>query len=164
MKAKTFNPITMILFSLMMLVVTGLASVTTASAKEVMPPGAAQKTIGLTLVIDFDSKVPRANTAIFFAYYDPKKGEWQKSSQRTDSSGRCSFLVPASDQGGSYPFLYATAQDKMDKAIKEMSDGERRALRIPPEELRDPEIIIDEMSEALLAEGSLETVSSLWRR
>jgi len=165
MKAKTFNQITMFLFSLMMLVVTGLASATTASAKEVMPPGATQKTVGFTLVVDFDRKFPKANTAFFFAYYDPEKGEWQKSSQRTDSSGRCSFLVPTDDQReGSYPFLYATEQDEMDKAIKEMSDGNRFALRIGSKELKDPEIIIDEMGKAYLAKGSLEAVYKLSRR
>jgi len=143
MKAKTFNQITIILFSLMMLIVTALASATAASAEAATPPGAAQKTIGFTLVSDFDKKVPRANTAIFFAYYDPKKGEWQKSSQRTDSSGRCSFLVPGGEQGESYTFLYATAQDEMDKAIKKVSDGKRVAWRIPPGEQQDLELLID---------------------
>lgn len=126
-----------------MLIVTALASAAAASAEAATPPGAAQKTIRFTLVSDFDKKVPRANAAIFFAYYDPAKREWQKTSQRTDSSGRCSFLVPSGEQGESYTFLYATTQDEMDKAIEEVSDDKRLAWRIPPGEQQDLELLID---------------------
>ena len=106
--------------------------------------GAAQKKIGFTLVSDFDKKVPKANTAIFFAYYDPKKGKWERSSLRTDSNGRCSFMVPGGEQGESYTFLYATVQDEMDKAIKEVSDDKRSGWRIPPGDQQDLELLIDD--------------------
>jgi len=103
-----------------------------ASAQAATPPVAAQKTIGVTLVNDIKKKVPIANATIFFAYYDPEKKEWQKSSQQTDSNGRCAFLVPSGAQGESYPFLSAALQDEMDKEIKEASDLEIAVMRIPP--------------------------------
>ena len=102
-----------------------------------------QKAIGFTLVSDFDKKAPRSDAVIFFAYYDPEKGQWEKSSQRTDSSGRCSFMVPGGEQGESYTFLYATGQGKMDKAIKDASDGKRFAWRIPPGEQQELELLTD---------------------
>jgi hypothetical protein len=127
----------------MMLIVTALACVTGASTEAATPPGGGQKTIGFTLVSDFNKKAPEVNAAIFFAYYDPNKREWQKSSQRTDSRGRRSFTVPSGKQGESYTFLYAIAQDELDKAIKEVNDDKRAAWRIPPGEQAELELLID---------------------
>jgi hypothetical protein len=106
-------------------------------------PPADQKKIVFTLVNNFAKKSPNPNGTMFLAYYDPQKKAWQKSSQRADFDGRCSFLVPNGSAGESYTFLYGTAQDKLDKLIKAVSDGKGLAWRIPPGKQESLEFLTD---------------------
>jgi hypothetical protein len=136
----------------MMLIVTALGCAALVSAK----PGGSratdqepdQKTIRFTLVDDLEEKSPKPNATIFFAFYDREKSEWQRSSQQTDSAGKCSFLVPSGDDGESYTFLFATAQDELDKAIRDASVGRRLGWRIPPGEQEDLELLTDGTSQS----------------
>ncbi len=131
----------------MMAIVTalGCAAVVSARPGGPLPAGsqAVQIRIGFTFVGDFEKKAPKPNSTIFFAYYDLVKSEWEKSSRQTDGGGKCSFLVPRGDAGESYPFLYATAQDELDKATKDASEGARRVWRVPPGEQEDLELLTD---------------------
>lgn len=138
MQARTLNQIAVILSGLMTLMVTFAASAEAATSA-----GSDQKTIGFTFVNNLEKKVPKADAAIFFAYWDPKKGEWEKSSKQTDSGGRCSFLVPAGEKGESYTFVYATERDQIDKAVEEVSKGKRLAWRIPPGKQQELELLVD---------------------
>jgi hypothetical protein len=136
------NPVQVLVLFVLLTFMTALASATASAAETATPSGADKKTIGITLVSDLDKKVPKANAAIFFAYYDPMMKTWQKSSQQTDTSGKCSFLLPAGEGGESYAFLYATSQDALDNGIKGVTDGKLLMWRIPPGDQQEIEILI----------------------
>jgi hypothetical protein len=134
------------------LVVTILSCAALASAQtprqDSVSPRAEQKRIGFTLVKNVGKKSPTANATIFFAYYDPGRSDWQKSSRRTDARGKCSFLVPKGKGGESYTFLFATAQDALADAIRNANGGEGMAWRIPPGEQEDLELLTDGTSQS----------------
>ena len=131
-----------------------------APVQTVAPPAVAQKTIGVTLVNDVEKKVPIANATIFFAYYNPEKKEWQKSSQQSDSSGRAVFPVPGGAEGESYPFLAAASQDKLDKDIGEISALRLTIMRIPPAITVGDKKIGGQQSVELLIDGKTAFIAA----